>query len=141
MGGRGRNGLLQQEVRLMVWGSLAVICQVGHRQPGLWVSLVLQEGLGACSCLVLCSSWFGRVTGTPCWELPVYPSFNLKQHIRLVNYKNLDEILKPLPQECSDFMDWYTFQKTTHSCQFSHSAVFIKHLLRTSGARSLQIQW
>lgn len=58
----------------MVWGPLAVICQVGHEQPGLWVSLVFQEGLGACSCLVLWSAWFGRFTGA--CSAPARPAGN-----------------------------------------------------------------
>ena len=83
----------------MVWGPLAVMCQGRQGQLGLWVYLVLEERLGARGYLV---PWRSRVRkvhrhvllGTPCLFL-----LNMKWQIHLINYKNLDETLRPLPQE------------------------------------------
>lgn len=83
----------------MVWGPLAVMFQGRQGQLGLWVSLVLEERLGTHGCLV---PWRSRVRkahrhvllGTPCLFL-----LNMKWQSPLINYKNLDETLRPHPQE------------------------------------------
>lgn len=113
-------------MRLRTRGLLAAMCRGSQEQPGLWVTLVLEEGPGGQGqggLLELAGHWHALLS-TSSLSL-----FNLKQYVHLINYKDLGETLRPHLQEGDNYMDWDMFRQTTYSCLSAMQPVFAEHLL------------